>query len=362
MGSGDTGRPGLLPLVAGPCPVDDAWRQEQFRSFRSARLLRAHPGPVIDTRVILLSCFRVPAHAHAQDESTMSGKPPPDPARPADYAFERLDVSGILRDRVTALVAVELRVAGPVPLAVVPHESMVLRVQLGRGEDPLATKGPSGLHAVLTGIREVTEFFHGAGDCVTLFALLTPLGAIELLDSRVLEGAPRIKAPIADLLDRRLALALESEVARGTTLAQRLERLAGWLEARATGSRRQAPAAVRTARAATRICRDPRIDVETVAREQVVSRRQLERDFQRWIGTSPRHLTQVARLQQVARRSRREPSLAAIAADTGFADQAHMSRVVRGLTGMTPSVFLRSRPSALATAFRIATDGATVYL
>ena len=116
------------------------------------------------------------------------------------------------------------------------------------------------------------------------------------------------------------------------------------------------------ARAATRICRDPRIDVETVAREQVVSRRQLERDFQRWIGTSPRHLTQVARLQQVARRSRREPSLAAIAADTGFADQAHMSRVVRGLTGMTPSVFLRSEPTALATAFRIATDGATVYL
>ena len=33
-----------------------------------------------------------------------------------------------------------------------------------------------------------------------------------------------------------------------------------------------------------------------------------------------------------------------------------MSRVVRGLTGMTPSVFLRSEPTALATAFRIATD------
>lgn len=299
----------------------------------------------------------------AQDphEPAMSQSAPTDSGPSADYAFERLDVSGVLRDRVTALVGVELRVAGPVPLAVVPHESMVLRVQLGRGEDPLGQKCPSGLHAALTGIREVTESFHGAGDCVTLFALLTPLGVVELLDSRVLADAQRIKAPIADLLDRQLARTLEYEVARGTTLANRLERLAGWLEARASVARCQTPAALRAARAATRICRGPRTDIETLAREQVVSRRQLERDFQRWIGTSPRHLSQVARLQDVARRSRREASLAALAADAGFADQAHMSRVIRGLTGMTPSAFLRSRPTPLVNAFRIATNGAIVY-
>lgn len=298
----------------------------------------------------------------AADRSDPEPASAPAPAPGPGYLFERLEVSGLLRDRVTALVGVEMRVAGPVPLAVVPHESMVLHVQLSRGSDALGRKCPVGHHAGLTGIREETGAFHGAGDCVTLFALLTPLGVVELLDSRELADAQRIKAPITELLDRRLALALEAEVAGAPTLRGRLTRLAGWLEARASRARGQAPAAVRAARAATRICRGPRTDIETVAREQVVSRRQLERDFQRWIGTSPRHLSQVARLQDVSRRARREASLAAIAADAGFADQAHMTRVIRGLTGLTPRVFLRSRATPLADAFRIATGGATVYL
>lgn len=279
-----------------------------------------------------------------------------------DYSFEVLEVSGALRDHVTALIGAETRVSGPIPLAVAPHESMVLGIQMGRGSDPLEKKCQPGLHAALTGIRQATGSFQGAGDCVSLFALLTPLGVVELLDSRDLSTAQRIKAPIASLLDERLARALECDLARMPTLGGKLERLGAWLEARATRPRSLAPAAVRAARAATAICRGERADVETLARQQVVSRRQLERDFQRWLGTSPRHLGQVARLQEVSRRARRATSLAAVAADAGFADQAHMSRVVRSLTGLTPSAFIRSRATPVAEAFRIATRGATIYL
>jgi transcriptional regulator GlxA family with amidase domain len=93
-----------------------------------------------------------------------------------------------------------------------------------------------------------------------------------------------------------------------------------------------------------------------------VSRRQLERDFRRWVGTTPRHLAQVARVQHVSRMARTGASLAHIAADAGFADQAHMSRVVREMTGLTPLHFVRSQRTPLATGFRHATGGGTVYL
>ena len=286
--------------------------------------------------------------------------------RRAGYACTMLEVTGTLRDRVTALVGVEVGAIGPVSLAVAPHESLVLAVNLARGDCPLERKCASGLHASLTGIRRTTGRYQTDGDCITLLALLTPLGVVELLESRALTDVPRIKAPLAGLLDPRVARELECDLAVPPTLPDKLGRFAGWLEARATRVRCQSPAAVRTARAAIRICRDAPVDVEMLARDERVSRRQLERDFQRWIGTSPRHLAQVARLQAVSRRASwdrcRGSTLAAVAADVGFTDQAHMSRVVRSLTGMTPGCFVRSRQTPIADAFRIATGGATVYL
>ena len=99
-----------------------------------------------------------------------------------------------------------------------------------------------------------------------------------------------------------------------------------------------------------------------MARQAAVSRRQLERHFAHWLGTSPRHLAQVARLQAVSRHAQLGASLAEIAAHAGYADQAHMTRAVRQLTGLTPRLFVQSRRSPLTQAFRAATRGATVYL
>ncbi len=57
----------------------------------------------------------------------------------------------------------------------------MLCVQLGRGGDPIEKKGHPGRNTWLTGIRHWTGAFCGAGDCVSLFALLTPLGSVQLL-------------------------------------------------------------------------------------------------------------------------------------------------------------------------------------
>ena len=271
-------------------------------------------------------------------------------------------VSAALRQHVSALVGVEVRIKGPIPLAVAPHDSLPLIAQFGCGTDPIEEKAEHGLNTSLTGIRNNTGAFLGAGNCVTLFAMLTPLGAVHLLDSRPLAKAPRIKAEVAGLLDRSVTRALESDLALARGLDTKLDRFADWLERRAARQRRQSTAALRAARAAKRLAEEPAAAMETLAAEQHVSRRQLDRDFALWIGTSAGHFAQVTRLQNVSRRAYRGGTLADIAADAGFADQAHMSRVVRKLTGLTPTRFLRSSGTPMVSAFRAATGGTTVYL
>ena len=280
---------------------------------------------------------------------------------PGAVRTHAIAVTGNLRPYVSTLMAAEMSATGPMPLAIAPHESLMLTVQMGAHSD-VEQKGRLGENTNLTGIRQWTGAFMGAGDCITLFALLTPLGLVHLLESRPVDQVPRIRAPVAALLDGYVTRGLESDVALAHTLDDKLQAFGRWLQERATRNRQHATAALRAARAAMRVCEQPKVAIETLADEQHVSRRQLERDFGQWIGTSPRHLSQVARLQAVSRRAQAGATLADIAADVGFADQAHMSRVVRQLTGLTPRGFVRSHSSPMATMWRRATAGGTVYL
>jgi len=190
-----------------------------------------------------------------------------------------IQVGAALRPYVRAMLGIEFSAAGPLPLSVVPHGSLMLTVQLGRAADCIEQKGVHGENTTLTGIRQHTGEFVGAGDCVTLFALLTPLGAVQLLDSQPLAPLPRIRARVAELLDRQVTRRLESDVALAATLHDKLWALAAWLEDRATAQRHLARAGLRAGRAAMRLSAEPGIGIEALADEQHVSRRQLERDF-----------------------------------------------------------------------------------
>jgi len=278
------------------------------------------------------------------------------------FRIHHMPVSDSLKGLVTTLMAVEVEVSGRIPFAIAPHDSVMLSVQFGRSADCIEAKGEHGHNTCVTGIRRWRGSFIGAGDCVSLFAMLTPLGAVRLLESQPLDGVPRIRARVAELLDRRITRQLESAVALASGLEGKLHTLAKWLDDRAFERRAQSAAALRAGRAAMRLCAEPGIAVESLAGAEHVSRRQLERDFSHYLGTSPRHLAQVARVQWVSRRARSGASLADIAADVGFSDQAHMSRSIRQMTGLTPRDFVRTRQTPMASAFRVATGGRTVYL
>ncbi|RBM22953.1 AraC family transcriptional regulator [Prauserella sp. PE36] len=72
-----------------------------------------------------------------------------------------------------------------------------------------------------------------------------------------------------------------------------------------------------------------------------VGERQLRRRFTLAVGYGPATYLRVARLQRAIAGSHAAADLASLAATAGYADQAHLSRDCRDLTGSTPRAYFR---------------------
>lgn len=97
------------------------------------------------------------------------------------------------------------------------------------------------------------------------------------------------------------------------------------------------------AAAAEALAAEPATSVRDLSDALGVSERQLLRRFADAVGYPPSVFRRVVRLQRLARlpgAARRSASLVQLAADAGYADQAHMNRDVRELAGLTPKQLL----------------------
>jgi AraC-like DNA-binding protein len=91
----------------------------------------------------------------------------------------------------------------------------------------------------------------------------------------------------------------------------------------------------RAVQAAVVCLSDPTHRVERLADDLGLSERQLRRRFMAAVGYGPKTLQRVLRLHRFLRSVGAE-SLAGAAFDAGYADQAHLARECRALTGITP--------------------------
>ncbi|ASW57721.1 helix-turn-helix transcriptional regulator [Plantactinospora sp. KBS50] len=85
---------------------------------------------------------------------------------------------------------------------------------------------------------------------------------------------------------------------------------------------------------------DPAVlTVQDAAARLHVSARTLQRLARRYVGLPPSAMIRRRRLQEAAERLRGDPgtNLAAVAADLGYADQAHLANEFRSVLGFTPS-------------------------
>jgi AraC-like DNA-binding protein len=160
----------------------------------------------------------------------------------------------------------------------------------------------------------------------------TPVRAGErILGLRFRPGAAgaALGLPAHELRDLRVALA-DVWGPRAGELAD-VDALAAAL------ARRAAPPDRAVLGAAALLARRPDAPVPAVAARVALSERQLRRRFAAGTGLGPKAFARVARFQRALALARGGVALARVAADAGYADQAHLTREVRTLAGRPPS-------------------------
>ena len=167
-------------------------------------------------------------------------------------------------------------------------------------------------------------------------------------------GGPVLGVPLSELRDQRVDLEdlrrrdasrLPGTLEPDTAVIRALE-----LAAALVADGDPDPAAARAAV----LLADPRARAEDVAAEVGLSMRQLRRRCHAVVGYGPKTLQRVLRFRGfVARLDAGLPGgqdahdLAALAAQVGYADQAHLTRECRALAGLTPAALARRRGPAV---------------
>jgi AraC-like DNA-binding protein len=259
----------------------------------------------------------------------------------ADYAIHR--PAPPLRPFLESGVGYDLRGFEPGIHQGLPSRHLTLVVSFAEPLDMVAMpdplQRPMALGALVGGLHAAPVSIRHDGTQFGMHMQMTPLGARTLLG-----------LPAAELAST--VVPLDAVFPRAGELVDRLASAASWAERFAI-----VDAAVRTALAAT-ASRAPRpevayafhrlataagaLDVASLAAEVGWSRRHLAQEFGREYGLAPKTMARVLRFERarwmVARPDR--PSLAAVAATCGYADQAHMTRDWTELAGISPGAWL----------------------
>ena len=127
---------------------------------------------------------------------------------------------------------------------------------------------------------------------------------------------------------------LREQLAEAPDDRRRVDATESWLSPRCVGApRAEVTAAVGALRAG-------RSDIERVADDIGLTRRQLERLFLKEAGLPPKTLARIFRLQRALGAIRRGEALADAAVACGYYDQAHMALDFRRLAEMSPSAWI----------------------
>ncbi|HDS1123954.1 TPA: helix-turn-helix domain-containing protein [Stenotrophomonas maltophilia] len=222
------------------------------------------------------------------------------------------------------------------------HFGQLWQSQLPADADGQITVLPDGCVDILW--RDGALFVVGP-DRVAAHPVLAP-GA-QVLGARFRPGQAlaALGLPLADIIGQAVPLvdlkgrwALKAAASIGDTApAQRLARLAHCLQPHLGGIALDASA--RRAGALFQALDRGHATLDALSARLNLSPRSLRRLSQAQFGYGAKTLERILRLQRFLRHSRTLPqhSLAMLAADAGYADQAHLSREARELAGMTAS-------------------------
>ncbi|MET0790053.1 MAG: helix-turn-helix domain-containing protein [Polyangiaceae bacterium] len=145
-------------------------------------------------------------------------------------------------------------------------------------------------------------------------------------------------AELSDL--GRDSIGLHHSLARLHAPGARLAQLEHWVRGRLERSRVRELGVLSACRA---LSRSPQLGLDSLSARLGWNGRMLHRKFVAACGYSPKHLQRILRVQGVLRAAQASPvapRLSQIAATLGFADQAHLNRDFKSITGFAPSAYL----------------------
>ncbi len=213
---------------------------------------------------------------------------------------------------------------------IIDHPSITLSIERGDVFAPL----------VVTSARSTawTRTISGSGEVFAIRLRPAGLAVVSDLEASSLPAQREVTAH----LDGRSHRLLE-QIAAATDPTARAE--AADALVRALVAERPLTRSQRLANAAIDVIADqPHVrKTSDVAAALGVGVRTLQRAVQAHIGRGPGEIARRVRLQEVVRRlSTAQGSLADIAAELGYADQAHLTNDFRAVAGVTPGAYVRS--------------------
>jgi AraC-like DNA-binding protein len=227
----------------------------------------------------------------------------------------------------------EERTGAPLRRVQTPHPAIVVIVNLG----PALRVDGAAFGSFVAGLTDLPVLTEHPGEQVGVQLDLTPQGARMLLGVPLREVGRRVVA-----LD---ALLPEADVARlraADTWDERFAQLDALLLRRLKTAPSPRPD---VAYAWSRLeATDGAVSVAQLCAELGCSRRHLSARFGDEVGLGPKAVARILRFQRATallsdRARGAPPTLAEVAAASGFADQAHLTREFRAMAGVTPGAF-----------------------
>ena len=205
--------------------------------------------------------------------------------------------------------------------------------------DALDRQPPKSMVSLVSGVQTTAHIGEHAGHLSGVEVSIPPLVAHRLFGVDMDELANEFVDP-AVLLGRKAA-SLADRLAEAQSWAERFAILDTVLAERAEPGRLCAP---EVAWAWGRLTDGTTANVAQLLTETGWSRRRMERRFREYVGVPPKAVGQIARLQRALYLQDSGVPLAQVATRAGFHDQAHLTRGIKAMTGLSP------RPLTLAQA------------
>ena len=216
-----------------------------------------------------------------------------------------------------------------------PHDLFMVTAYCDERLDCRSEADGGALRLLVSSLRTRPVRFETQGRGQLAVAMLTPLGVLRAF-GRPLGRLCNERLPLSEFVAPAQEAALQGALIDAVGGPERCAVFGRWLEARIGARRPLGWQAERVAAAAMSLLEAPELPVEELARRHGVSRRQLERDFRHWLGVAPAGYARLVRFQRAAGAIAGGMPLAHVAAEQGYADQAHMTRSFGETAGVTP--------------------------